>query len=62
MNIPLNGPSLVVHILIATLLNALLFPFLYAWTGAVLYAFLVSVAILCGYGAVVLWIASRWRR
>jgi hypothetical protein len=51
----LPGPPLVVHILIATMLNALCFPLIYRWTGAILYAFLVSVCLLGIYGLIVMW-------
>jgi hypothetical protein len=55
----LPGPPLVVHILVATMLNALFFPFIYRWTGAILYAFLVSVGLLGIYGLIVMWWARR---
>jgi hypothetical protein len=53
----LKGPPLVVHILIATMVNAFFFPLIYDWTGSILYAFLVSVAFLSVYGLLVLWLA-----
>ena len=53
------GPPLVVHILIAAMVNALFFPLIYHWTGAILYAFLVSVGLLGIYGLIVLWWARR---
>lgn len=53
------GPPLVVHILIATMVNALVFPFIYHWTGAILYAFLVSVGMLGIYGWIVMWWVRR---
>ena len=48
-----KGPTLLVHILIVTMANALVFPLFYQWTGSILYAFLVSVGALCVYGLVV---------
>lgn len=53
----LKGPPLVVHILIATMVDACLFPLFLDWTGSILYAFLVSVAFLAIYGLFVLWLA-----
>ena len=46
------GPRLLVHILLITMVNALFFPILCQWLGSILYAFLVSVGILCIYGAI----------
>jgi len=54
-----KGPPLLVHILIATMANALVFPLFYQWTGSILYAFLISVGVLCGYGLVVVWLFKR---
>jgi undecaprenyl pyrophosphate phosphatase UppP len=53
----LKGPPLVVHIMIATMVNAFFFPLIYDWTGSILYGFLVSVAFLAVYGLLVLWLA-----
>ena len=47
------GPRLLVHILIIAMVNALFFPFFYRWSGSILYAFLISVGVLCAYGLVV---------
>ena len=52
----LKGPPLVVHIMIATMVDAFFFPLIYDWTGSILYAFLVSVAFLAVYGLLVLWL------
>jgi hypothetical protein len=57
-----KGPSLLVHILIATMLNALFFPIFYQWTGALLYAFFFSVGVLCVYGMIALLLFGRRRR
>jgi hypothetical protein len=46
------GPRLLVHILIIAMVNALCFPFFYRWSGSILYAFLISVGVLCAYGLV----------
>ena len=48
------GPRLLVHILVITMVNALFFPILYQWIGSILYAFLISVGILCVYGVIAL--------
>ena len=53
-----KGPPLVVHILIATMVNAFFFPLIYDLTGSILYAFLASVAILAAYGLIVLWLVG----
>ena len=57
-----KGPSLLVHILIAAMLNALCFPIFYHWTGAILYAFLISVGVLCVYGMIALLLFGRRSR
>lgn len=57
----LKGPPLVVHILIATMVDAFFFPLIYDWTGSILYGFLVSVAFLAVYGLLVLWLALPLR-
>jgi hypothetical protein len=54
-----KGPALLVHILIVTMANALVFPIFYQWTGSILHAFLVSVGALCAYGLVVGWVFKR---
>ncbi len=54
-----KGPPLLVHILVATMANALVFPLFYHWTGSILYAFLISVCVLCVYGLVVVWLVKR---
>jgi hypothetical protein len=54
-----KGPPLLVHILIAAMANALVFPLFYQWTGSILYAFLISVGVLCGYGLVVVRLFQR---
>lgn len=51
-----SGPPLVIHILILAMVNAFFFPFLYTWSGSILYAFLLSVGILCFYGLIAIWI------
>lgn len=61
MTTHLKGPPLVVHILIATMVNAFFFPLIFDWTGSILYAFLVSVAVLAVYGLIVLWVARPRR-
>lgn len=53
----LKGPPLIVHIMIATMVDAFFFPLIYDWTGSILYGFLVSVAFLAVYGLLVLWLA-----
>jgi hypothetical protein len=60
MTVFFSGPALLVHILIIAMVNALLFPFLYHWSGSILYAFLISVVILSLYGLVAIrWFGSR---
>ena len=54
MTTSFKGPPLVVHILIATMINAFFFPLIVDWTGALLYGFMVSVAFLALYGLIVL--------
>jgi hypothetical protein len=54
-----RGPPLLVHIVIIAVVNGFFFPFLYQWTGSILYAFLVSVALLCVYGVAAVWIVGR---
>lgn len=54
-----KGPPLLVHILIAAMANALVFRFFYQWAGSILYAFLISVGVLCIYGLVVVWLFKR---
>ena len=44
------GPPFLVHILILAMVNAILFPLIYDWSGSILYAFLISVGGLCLYG------------
>lgn len=58
----LTGPAFVVHILIITAVNAILFPLIYGWSGSILYAFLISVGGLCLYGLLAYWILWRKRR
>ena len=53
MTVFFTGPSFIVHILIATMINAFLFPLIMSWSGSLLYSFLISVLLLCIYGAVV---------
>lgn len=48
-----TGPRLLVHLLIITMANALVFPIFYRWSGSILYAFLISVGALCAYGLIV---------
>ena len=57
----LKGPRLVVHILIAAIVNAILLPVFFHWScGSVLYAFLLSVGFLAAYGWVVIgWVKAR---
>jgi hypothetical protein len=55
----LAGPSLVVHILVIAMADALIFPFLFAWFGSILCAFFISVMILCAYGLVAIWIFGK---
>jgi len=57
----LKGPPLVVHILIATMVNAFFFPLIFEWAGSILYAFLASVVFLAVYGLLVLWLAGSGR-
>lgn len=60
MTVFLSGPALLVHILIIAMVNALLFPILYHWSGSILYAFLISVVILSLYGlAAIRWFGRR---
>jgi len=54
-----KGPPLLVHILIAAMGNALIFPLFYHWAGSILYAFLISVGALSVYGLVVVWLFKR---
>lgn len=57
MTASFKGPPLVVHIMIAAMVNAFFLPLIVDWTGSILYAFLVSVALLAVYGLLVLWLA-----
>ena len=60
MTVFFSGPSLLVHILIIAMVNALFFPLLYHWSGSILYAFLISVVILSLYGlAAIRWFGRR---
>lgn len=55
----LAGPALLVHILIIAIVNALLFPIFYHWSSSILYAFLISVGLLCVYGVIALQLIRR---
>lgn len=57
-----SGPPLLLHILIIAMVNAFFFPILYNWSGSILYAFLISVGILCLYGCVAIWVFGRKKR
>ena len=59
MNSMFAGPRLLVHILIVTMVNAFFFPVFYRWSGSILYAFLISVVVLCVYGLISLWWFGR---
>jgi len=48
-----------VHILIIAMVNAFFFPIIAHWSGSILYAFLISVGILCIYGLMVIWLFGR---
>lgn len=54
-----SGPPLLVHILIIAMVNAFFFPIITDWSGSLLYAFLVSVGILCLYGLMAIWLFGR---
>ncbi len=56
------GPRLLVHILVIAMVNALFFPVIYNWAGSILYAFLISVGILCIYGYIALKLSGRRKR
>jgi hypothetical protein len=57
-----SGPSLLVHILIIAMVNAFFFPLFATWSGSILYAFLISVATLCIYGLLAIWLHGRRKR
>jgi hypothetical protein len=38
------------------MVNAFFFPIIYNWSGSILYAFLISVGILCLYGMAAIWL------
>ena len=57
-----KGPPLIVHILIATMINAFFFPLVVEWTGAILYGFFASVTFLGVYGLVVMLLVVRRRK
>lgn len=54
-----SGPPLLIHLLIIAMVNAFFFPIIYNWSGSILYAFLISVGILCFYGVVAIWLLGR---
>jgi len=54
-----SGPPLLVHILIIAMVNAFFFPIITDWSGSLLYAFLISVGILCLYGLMAIWLFGR---
>lgn len=56
------GPTLLVHVLIVTMVNALCFPFFYRWSGSILYAFFISVGFLCIYGVIACRLSTSRRR
>lgn len=55
-----KGPPLIVHVLIAAMVNAIFFPLVVEWTGGILYGFLTSVAFLAIYGVLFLLLATPW--
>ena len=57
-----SGPPLLVHILIIAMVNAFFFPIIAHWSGSILYAFLISVGILCIYGLIAIWLFGRRKR
>lgn len=57
-----SGPPLLVHILIITMVNAFFFPLIAHWSGSIIYAFLISVGILCIYGLIAIWLFGRGKR
>jgi len=57
-----SGPPLLVHILIIAMVNAFFFPIIAHWSGSLLYAFLISVGILCIYGLIAIWLFGRSKR
>ncbi|WP_372681088.1 hypothetical protein [Desulfosarcina sp.] len=62
MTMSFSGPSLLVHILIIAMVNAFFFPIMAHWSGSILYAFLISVGILCIYGLMAIWLFGGRRR
>jgi hypothetical protein len=56
-----TGPTLLIHILILTMIDAILLPVFYQWSGSILYTFLISVGVLCLYGLLVLSLFGRKR-
>ncbi|BBO67399.1 hypothetical protein DSCA_13290 [Desulfosarcina alkanivorans] len=57
-----SGPPLLLHILIVAMVNAFFFPIIYNWSGSILYAFLISVGILCLYGLIAIWLFGKRKR
>ena len=57
-----SGPPLLVHLLIIAMVNAFFFPIIAHWSGSILYAFLISVGILCIYGLMAIWLFGRRKR
>jgi hypothetical protein len=62
MTVFFSGPSMLVHILIVAMVNAFFFPIFVRWSGSILYAFLISVGILCIYGLIAIWLFGRRKR
>ena len=54
-----SGPPLLVHLVIIAMVNGFFFPIIYNWSGSLLYAFLISVGILCVYGLAAIWLFGR---
>jgi len=57
-----TGPPFLVHILILAAANSIVFPLFYQWSGSILYAFLISVGVLCLYGFLAFWLFGRKRK
>ena len=57
-----SGPPLLVHILVIAMVSAFFFPIITNWSGSLLYAFLISVGILCVYGLIAIWLFGGRRR
>lgn len=57
-----SGPPLLVHLVIVAMINGFFFPIIYNWSGSLLYAFLISVGILCIYGLAAIWLFGKRKR